>query len=153
MTDGAMPHRFDEARARPFRPRDGVVKTAILVQLADPTATTVIEAPFGTEVMRGSFYVVADEGGSYGAAKAEFEQNHVEIASNRWEKRSNVLAYQADACWRVETHLADGTHESTVDARPGDWIIRQATGEVMVVTADAFAKRYEPIESPEGRHG
>lgn len=134
-------HRFDEARARRYRPRDDFAKTAVLLSTADPLAETVIETPFGRQRFIGSFYVVAADGASYGAARREFEATHRAVGPNRWVKRSPVLAYRtAEACL-VETVIGDHV-EGQVNARPGDWIVRQHTGEVMVMDDDAFAERY-----------
>lgn len=139
-------HEFEPERANEFQPRQDVVKTAILVRLANPDDTVTLKAPFGDEVMKGEFYVVASEEGSYGAARAEFEAAHTEVAPNRWVKRSSVHAYQAEEQCLIETRLDDGTHETSVVAEPGDWIVRQATGEVMAVKPKAFEERYESTE-------
>ena len=136
-------HRFDDGRAAEYRPRSNFVKTAILVRLADPDAVVTIRAPFGPEVMRGEFYAVASEDGSYGAARTEFEGSHIEVEPHRWVKRSTMLAYRTAESCRVETWLSDGTHEATVDAKPGDWIVRHPGGEVTVVKPHTFAARYE----------
>lgn len=137
------PHQFDEDRASEYMPRRDLIKTAILLRQADPDALVTIQAPFGPEVMKGDFYVVASPDGAYGAARAEFEASHIEIAPQRWIKQARVLAYQATEACLVETLLADGTLEGTVAARSGDWIVRQATGEVMVIEPERFAERYE----------
>ncbi len=139
-------HQFDEARAQQYSASSTFTKTAILVPVADPEAKVTIDAPFGLEVMKGEFYVVASPEGPYGAAKVEFEAAHVEVEPNRWQKRGTVLAYKTTARCRVETWLADGTHETTVDAEPGDWIVRQPAGEVIVVEPKSFATRYEPVD-------
>lgn len=146
MPDNVPIHEFDELRAMPFRSRSDFVKTAILLHLADPDAVVEVKAPFGREVMKGDFYLVSSAEGSYGAAKKEFEAGHVEVAPDRWVKRSLVMAYRATEICRVDTILADGTHEVTVEAQTGDWIVRQALGEVMVVKPNAFADRYEPAD-------
>jgi hypothetical protein len=135
---------FDETRAAEYRPRGGFVKTAILLQLADDEAEVTVQTPFGLQTAKGAFYVVAEEGSSYCAARAEFEATHDELSPNQWVKRAVVRAYVADEHCRIETWLADGTHEASVDAGPGDWIVRQLTGEVMVVGDDEFIERYEP---------
>ena len=41
----------------------------------------------------------------------------------------------------VET-VINGHVEGTVEARRGDWIVQQHTGEVMVIDDDAFRERY-----------
>ncbi|HSF84692.1 MAG TPA: hypothetical protein VLG28_03410 [Acidimicrobiia bacterium] len=58
-------------------------------------------------------------------------------------KRSGVLAYRAEERCLIETHLADGLHEGSVVADPGNWIVRQLNGEVMVVKPHTFELRYE----------
>jgi hypothetical protein len=140
MSDSA--HRFDDTRARRYRPRDDFAKTAVLLSTADPLAETVIDTPFGRQRFIGSFYVVADgDETSYGAARREFEAAHRAVGPNRWVKRSPVLAYRtAEACL-VETVIGDHV-EGSVHARPGDWIVRQHTGEMMVMDDDAFVERY-----------
>jgi hypothetical protein len=134
-------HRFDEGRAKRYRPRDDFAKTAVLVSTADPLAETVIDTPFGRQRFIGSFYIVAANDASYGAARREFEASHRAVGPNRWVKRSPVLAYRtAEACL-VETVIGDHV-EGHVTARPGDWIVRQHTGEMMVMNDGAFVERY-----------
>lgn len=129
-----------------YRPRTTFTKTAILVPVADPETMLTIRAPFGTEIMKGEFYIVASPSGSYGAAKKEFEADHIEVAPSQWQKQVSVMAYQATERCRVETRLADGTEEASVIADPGDWIVRHPAGEVTVALPDDFAERYEPSE-------
>ena len=139
-------HTFDPSAAKSYRPRPNFVKTAILVPVADRKNRTTLAAPFGEEVMEGAFYIVASDSGPYGAARAEFEAAHTEIEPSRWVKSTPVLAYRAAERCVIETHLADGTHETTVIANEGDWILQQATGEVMTTPHATFAERYEPAE-------
>jgi hypothetical protein len=136
-------HEFDPSRASEYRARSDFAKTAILVPLADSGAEVTLRAPFGREVMCGDFYIVASPDGAYGAAQAEFEAAHVEVAPNRWVKRTSVDAYRTEERCLIETHLADGTHEASVVADEGDWIVRQSSGEVMAVKHHAFRERYE----------
>lgn len=58
-------------------------------------------------------------------------------------KHAAVSAYQVDERCLVETHLADGTHEASVIAEPGDWIVRHLNGEVTVAKPHTFEQRYE----------
>lgn len=134
-------HRFDESRACRYRPRDDFAKTAVLLVTADPAAETVIDTSFGHQRFIGAFYVVADADASYGAARREFEATHRAIEPNRWVKQSPVLAYRAAEPCLVETVIGDCV-EGSVNARPGDWIVRQHTGEMMVMDDDAFVERY-----------
>ena len=135
---------FDANRARRFRPNAAFAKTAILVELADDEAATVLKAPFGEQTLQGAFYLVAEGEGSYGAARAEFERIHEQIGPNQWAKRESVRGYQATERCMVETYVG-AVHEATVSAQPGDWIVQQATGEVMVITPGEFAARYEAV--------
>ena len=112
--------------------------------IADSEALTTIEAPFGTEVAKGPFYIVASKSGSYAIARTEFEADHVQVGPSEWRKRAAVRAYRADESCRVETRLTDGTLETTVDAAPGDWLVRHAGGEVTVASPETFDERYEP---------
>ena len=137
---------FDPDRARRFRPREGFVKTAILLIPAS-SAPVAIRAPFGEQQMHGPFYVVADEDGSYGATQAEFEESHRQVGPQQWLKVEPVLAYQADERCTVVTRVG-GEEESSVVAEPGDWVVRQSAGEVMALTPPAFEARYDP--DPEG---
>ena len=50
----------------------------------------------------------------------------------------------------VETHLPDGTLESSVEAKPGEWIITGAKGEKFVFSASKFDGLYE--SDAEGRY-
>lgn len=134
-------HRFDRSRARAFCPNPALSKTAILVNVADPSATTEINAPFGVQQLRGPFYVVGQGAESYGVAKKEFDTSHVAAGQHRWTKSEPVLAYQADERCVVETYI-DGNRESSVVAEPGAWIVRQSSGEIMVITPEEFADRY-----------
>ena len=134
-----MVFRFDEAAASAFRPLASFEKTAILAKLKDETATTTICTTFGDQVLRGSFYLVADGEDSYGAAKAEFEHSHTKIGPSSWVKHGRVLAYQVDEPQVIET-MIDAHVESIVEASRGDWIVRQDTGEVIVLTRDAFGR-------------
>lgn len=141
MIDRPPVHRFDDSRARRYRPRDGFAKTAVIVEPADPRAQTVINTPFGEQRLVGAFYVIAEGDASYGAARQEFEDSHTAVGENRWVKSAPVLAYRADEPCVVETVI--GEHrETTVTARSGDWIVRQRSGEVMVIGADEFIERY-----------
>lgn len=142
MSDAAPRHDFDAAKATSYRPKGEFVKTAILLALAYGANEVEVAASFGVQRMHGDFYVVASGDGSYAASRAEFEQTHERVGANRWVKRAGIEAYRAvDRC-EVETCLADGTSEVIVTAEPGDWIVRQATGEVMVVKPSAFDARY-----------
>jgi hypothetical protein len=133
--------QFDESSAARYRPRGGFEKTAVLVEVADPACQTVIDAPFGEQRLTGAFYAVAEGDGSYGAAKFEFEQTHTRVGANRWVKTAPVSAYQTETSCVVDTVVGDEL-ETTVNARAGDWIVRQHTGEVMVIGPDEFADRY-----------
>ena len=139
-------HGFDATRARRFVPRDDAAKTAVLVRTADPDAFTVIETRFGQQRLAGPFYVVAEGDSSYGAARREFEATHRAIGPNRWVKCTPVLAYRTDEPCVIETVIGDHV-EGTGHARRGDWIVRQHTGEVMVIDDDAFVERYIREES------
>ncbi|HYN35025.1 MAG TPA: hypothetical protein VES40_20535 [Ilumatobacteraceae bacterium] len=141
MADSRAAHQFDHALAGPFRPRQGFEKTAILVEPIDPLATIVIDTPFGEQRLTGAFYVVAEGDASYGATRHEFEQTHTAVSANRWVKNAPVTAYRTDVVRTVET-LISGSLETTVTAQPGDWIVRQHTGEMMVLGPDEFAERY-----------
>ena len=144
VTDGSL--RFDDSRARRFAPRDGVEKTAVLVRPVDPDAQTVIATRFGRQRLIGAFYAVAEGETSYGATRREFEATHRAVGPNRWVKCAPVLAYRIDEPGMVET-VIDGHVEGTVEARRGDWIVQQHTGEVMVIDDDAFRERYAEAES------
>lgn len=136
-------HTFDESLATEFEPRSDSVKTAVCVEVADPDALTILRTSFGEQTMRGPFYAVAEGEGTYGAAKSEFERSHEQVGPNTFRKSAPVLAYRVANSCRVNTDV-DGTRESSVVARPGEWVVRQHTGEVMVVAADAFDERYRP---------
>ena len=143
MTSDPPEHRFDPDLATDFRPKPGFTKTAILVEPVDEI--TVLRTSFGEQSLSGPFYVIADGEGSYGAAQDEFEAGHELIGSCRWVKRSPIRAYRADTPTTIVTRIADNK-ESSVVAAPGDWIVQQSTGEVMVVTAAEFDERYEPAD-------
>jgi hypothetical protein len=150
MVDEPGPHVFDDERARTYPPNPDFTKTAILVDLADESAITTINTRFGIQRMRGPFYVVAENTHSYGASRAEFEQSHIAVAPNRWMRSEPVLAYPADRRCTVETFVDGGREASTV-AEPGDWIVRQPSGEVMVVAPTSFAERYLVDGADDGR--
>lgn len=132
---------FDDARAGRYRPRDDFVKTAVLVEPADADARTVITTRFGEQSFTGAFYIVAEGDGSYGSARCEFEASHTRVDTNRWVKEAPVHAYQTDDECVVDT-VVDDQRESSVTARPGDWLVRQQTGEVMVLRPAEFTERY-----------
>lgn len=134
-------HRFDPTRAARYEPKATMVKTAILVDVVDPGAITVISTPFGEQRLKGPFYIVEEGERSYGAAAREFTELHQAVGPNQWIKVENVLGYQVEDRSAVETFV-DDLHETTVVAEPGDWIVEQATGEVMVVKPESFARRY-----------
>ena len=113
----------------------------MLVEPSNPGARTSIRTPFGEQRFVGAFYVVAEGDGSYGATREEFEQTHKEVGANRWMKTTPVLAYRTDVSCVVDTVVA-GHLEVSATAEPGDWIVRQSTGEVMVVRGDEFEERY-----------
>lgn len=131
---------FDAARARPFKAQEKFVKTAILLVPAEATPI-VLRTPFGDQTMRGPFYLVAEEEGSYGASQAEFEASHERTGPHEWRKVAPVLAYQVDQRQEVAT-VVGGRTEATVVAEPGDWIVRHRSGEVTVVKPGPFAARY-----------
>lgn len=140
MTSDSPEYQFDPNLATEFRPRPDFAKTAILVE---PVAeTTVLRTSFGEQSLSGPFYVIADGRSSYGAAQREFEAGHELVSPGRWVKRSPIRAYRASTTPTVITHIADNV-ESSVVAMPGDWIVQQSTGEVMVVTPAEFEARYE----------
>jgi hypothetical protein len=141
VSDGPEVCQFDETRARSYRPRDDFEKVAVLVEPSDPTARTLIRTPFGEQRFTGAFYVVAEGDGSYGATRDEFEETHTAVGANRWVKTAPVSAYRTDVPCVVDT-VTGGHVEVTVTAHPGDWIVRQSTGEVMVVRGDEFEERY-----------
>lgn len=134
-------HRFDRAKARAYLPNPNHAKTAILVDVADASATTAINAPFGVQRFRGPFYIVAEGAQSYGVAKREFDNSHVATGQNRWTKSESVLAYQAEERSVVETYI-DDHRETSVVSEPGAWIVRQSSGEIMVITPKDFVERY-----------
>jgi hypothetical protein len=135
-------HEFDPDRAVEYEPVASYIKTAILVDVAATRSTTVLRTSFGEQqTMVGPFYIVAEGEASYGAARAEFERTHVRVDSCRWRKTDRVRAYQVDATCIVETRIGAG-RETVVAGNPGDWIVRQSTGEVMVITDEAFHDRY-----------
>jgi hypothetical protein len=144
-----MSEGFDDDRAQTFRPNPEFVKTAVLVDVADPEAITELSASFGMQRMRGPFYAVGNGEQSYGAAQREFERAHVRVGPNRWVKSEPVRAYRTDDACTIVTMIttapdsADPEHvEGTTDAEPGDWIVQQVTGEVMVVGSEEFVARY-----------
>jgi hypothetical protein len=144
-----MGEAFDVGRARTFRPKPEFVKTAVLVDPTDPDAITELSTPFGMQRLQGSFYVVAEGEQSYGAAQREFETSHVWVGPNRWAKSEPVSAYRTDDACTIITTITNATDtstpdhiEATVEAEPGDWIVQQITGEVMVVRPEEFAARY-----------
>ncbi len=141
MTEDPTAYRFDEDRAARFRPRDDFEKTAVLVELSDPKAETVIDTPFGTQRFTGPFYVVAEGDASYGVARHEFERTHRAVGAQRWVKHTPVAAYQTEVSCVVDTVVGEDL-ETTVHAEPGDWIVRQHAGELMVIGPEAFAERY-----------
>ena len=125
MANDPPTHVFDVLAASRYQPDPSFVKTAILVEPFDSDAVTVIRAPFGEQALQGSFYIVAEGAGSYGVSRQEFETTHEKVGTNRWIKREGVLAYRSQKECLVETHVGE-THEATVRARPGDWIVRRA---------------------------
>lgn len=141
-------HQWDPARAERFRPRTGVEKTAILFTPVDSFTITTLRTTFGEQELVGPFYLVADGDGSYGAARKEFEQTNHQIGENRWVKSAKVEAYKAEAGEVLEVDTEIGDHrEASVTAEPGQWIVRQATGELMVIASDEFERRYEPTSN------
>lgn len=147
MTGNPPPHGFDAQQARPFVANPEFTKTAILIETADGDSLTVLATPFGEQKLKGSFYAVAEGSESYGASQTEFEQNNEQVAPNQWVKRGEVRAYRTNQKCEITTEI-DGEQETTVVANPGDWIVRQATGEVMVIKPAQFAERYVAKESP-----
>lgn len=141
MAPGTTLHEFDDDRAAPYQPDRSFVKTAIALEPVPPDATTVIRTSFGEQTFRGRFYLVAEGDESYGAAPAEFERAHRMTAPNQWVKIEPVRAYQATEACLIETFIGS-LSETKVIAQPGDWIVKQPTGEVMVVEATAFDSRY-----------
>jgi len=141
VPDDRQGHQFDESRAGSYVPRGGFEKVAVLVEPSDPFAQALIRTPFGEQCFTGAFYVVAEGDGSYGATREEFEQTHMAVGANRWVKTAPVSAYCTDVSCVVDT-VVGGHVEGTVTAQPGDWIVRQSTGEVMVVRDTEFKERY-----------
>lgn len=47
---------------------------------------------------------------------------------------------------RCDGSLFIGTLEGTMEARPGDWIIRGVKGEIYPCKPDIFAATYEPVD-------
>jgi len=135
---------FDANSAVAYGSRDTFERTAILALVIGEETETPITTSFGHQVMRGAFYLVADGEGSYGAARAEFEHGHRRTGPTTWVKQAQVLAYRTPIPATIETRVNDHV-ESVVEATAGDWIIRQETGELMVLRPEAFDERYELI--------
>lgn len=142
VTHGHDDGGFDASRARRFVPTEHE-KTAILVEPVE--GTVALRTSFGTQVMRGPFYIVADGDQSYGAAQREFEATHERRGATTWVKVAPVAAYQTDTPVQITSLLGDH-RETTVRAVAGDWIVRQSTGEVMVISPEAFEERYRPSD-------
>lgn len=147
--DSAPTVEFDRDAAQSYKPNPDFGKIAVLVDVADADAVTVIRATFGEQRMRGPFYAVADGDGSYGAAREQFERTHRSTGPSCWVKTEPVLAYQAQQRATVETHIGDH-REASVVADSGDWVVMQHGGELMVIEPDAFAERYVPADGTTG---
>lgn len=60
-----------------------------------------------------------------------------------YEKQALVRARRVKDDERVETTLADGTHETSNIAHEGDWVVTNPAGEEYVVPAGEFDARYD----------
>lgn len=63
-------------------------------------------------------------------------------------KQATITGRLAQEVEMVETVLADGTRETVNEATPGDFVVTNPGGERYVITAETFAKRYEPTGEP-----
>lgn len=133
-----MSFKFNERLARRYRSKaDGPIKTAVLVE--EPAT---YETSWGVQEMHGPHYRInlGDEA-PYGSEKSRFEAEHVEVDGG-YRKSAVIDAYQVTETTPVTTYL-DGKIETENVAEPGDWIVRQPQGEVMVVSTEKFGRLYE----------
>lgn len=141
MDDQLEVHVFDEAAAEAYSANSAFVKTAIRVDPPQPDDITRIATRFGEQSFEGSFFLVAEGDSSYGIAIDEFEATHESIGSSQYKKRGTVRAYSLRESCLVETWI--GSHlEATTNAVPGDWVVQQPSGELVVMPEDEFRQRY-----------
>lgn len=137
---------FDDALAKLFKPVY-VIKHARFVGKADH-ATTVIKAEWGErQTLVGSYYEIYNpETGKvkYGSAFDEWIATNTQLGnSTQWYKSAPVRAYPSPIEGWLETVLADGTVETHKFVHPGDWVVKQAMGEVMCLGAQKFPTLYD----------
>ncbi len=72
-------------------------------------------------------------------------ETKIKSAGQIYQRKIEAIrgAEQATEPQTVETHLPDGTLESSVEAKPGEWIITGAKGEKFVFSAKKFDGLYE----------
>lgn len=66
-----------------------------------------------------------------------FDQTYENVGGNQFRKVATVTAVPLDEAFEIETL------EGMASGEPGDWLVRNPSGECWPVPADVFAKRYE----------
>ena len=131
-----------------------------------------VMAPWGQEqfLRKGSYLNVTDLSNIYGVAEQEFLDTYTLATlpdrgpqwmwdsnslapyveqgffgpAQTYAKFARIQATQAQGGEAIETVLADGTKETANIANAGDWIVTNPGGEQYIVSAEQFAKKYEP---------
>lgn len=80
----------------------------------------------------------------FGAEMEAELKNAGQLYQRKMESITIRGAEQATKSQSVETHLPDGTIESSFEAEPGDWIITGAKGERFVFNSKKFDSLYKP---------
>jgi hypothetical protein len=120
--------------ARRYR-RSGAVKA---VQLTEPRRWTtergdVLSAEAGD-------WLLSDSSSAWTVAAEVFASTYEQRPDGRWIKVAVVEAV------RVDVPTACHTLEGMANARPGDYVLRNPSGEVWPVAAERFERTYAPVE-------
>lgn len=105
------------------------------VQIRDDTEWTTAQG----DVLRataGDWWVI-DGDDRWSVAGDVFEQTYEQVADDRYRKIAQVTAVPVTESVTVQTLEGIATGE------PGDWLVRNPSGEYWPVPADVFALRYE----------
>jgi PGDYG protein len=71
-------------------------------------------------------------------------------AAPLYRKSAIVAARRASAGERIVTVMSSGHVETSVTCDGGEWVITNPGGELYVISAEKFARRYEPAD--DGRY-
>lgn len=106
-------------------------------------AATIWRTDGGDEMRaaEGDWLLERSDGSRWSVSDEALHLTYDHLGDDRYRPTGIVQAVQLDAPARVRSPEGD------VSGRIGDWLVRNALGDVWIVGAKTFAQRYEPAEA------